>query len=51
MSVLLGRSQPVLEKFRGAYLPSAYEFAQLFPNPTSNVKCLNFGARSGSREI
>lgn len=51
INTLLRNSQPVLEKFRGTYLPSAYEFAQLFPNPTNNVKCINFGAGAGHREI
>ncbi|MDO4691801.1 MAG: hypothetical protein Q4A64_02890 [Porphyromonadaceae bacterium] len=51
INTLLANSQVVLEKFRNTYLPSAYEFAQLFPNPTNNVKCINFGAGAGHREI
>lgn len=45
ISTLLSRSTPYLEKFYGTYLPSAYEFAQLFPNPTTNTKCINFGRK------
>lgn len=51
INTLLARSVPVLDKFIGSHLPSAYEFAQLFPNPTNNVKCINFGSRSGKKDI